>query len=61
MKTDETFLEEVEEAVEDGKLTMTSWEEDFIDSIRGKLDCGRCLSRKQRESLDRIHEKIRVW
>ena len=61
MRTDEIFLEEIEDAIEDGKLDLTSFEEDFVDSIRDKIDSGRDLTRKQREVLDQIHSKIRAW
>lgn len=32
---------------------LTTWEHDFIVSIRDQLDAGRRLSEKQAETLDR--------
>lgn len=61
METDHNFIEEIREAIEDGKLTLSSWEEDFLDSIEGQLDYRGNLSKKQRETLDSIHSKIRAW
>jgi len=60
MKTDDSFLDEILEAVEDGKLELSSWESDFVDSLGEQLGY-RDLSRKQREILDKIHAKIRAW
>jgi hypothetical protein len=62
MDTDNKMLQEVNEAIEDGRLDdITPWESDFADSITGQIDVGGTLTRKQREILDRIHEKIRPW
>lgn len=61
MKTEEIFLEEIENAIEDGKINLTSYEEDFVDSMRDKIDSDRDLTRRQREVLDQIHAKIRAW
>jgi len=61
MMTDEIFLVEIREAIEDGKLEVSDWESDFIDSIGSQISRGRNLSMKQREILDRIHEKMRAW
>ena len=62
MDTDNKMLQEVNEAIEDGRIDdITSWESDFVDSITEQLGVGRDLTRKQREILDRIHEKIRLW
>lgn len=57
METDQKFLDEIFEAIEDGKLELTSWESDFIESIEGQTQ----FSSKQRQVIDRIHEKIRAW
>lgn len=61
METDEQFYNDIYEAREENKIDLTDWESDFVDSIGEQLDMGRDLSRKQRETLDRIHEKIRPW
>jgi len=58
METNEQFYNDIDKAREEGKISLTDWE---IDSIGERLDIGRDLSRKQRETLDRIHEKIRPW
>jgi hypothetical protein len=62
MDTDDKQLQEINEAIEDGRLDdITPWESDFVDSITDQIDVGGTLTRKQREILDRIHEKIRPW
>lgn len=61
MKADINLLKAVELAIEDGKLEPSEWESDFLDSIRDWVDSNRTLTRKQRETLDRIHERIRAW
>jgi len=61
METDKKFYNDIDEAREESKINLTDWENDFIDSIGERLDMGRDLSRKQRETLDRIHERIRPW
>lgn len=60
MLTDVKFLAEIQEAVEEGKLELSDWESGFIESIQEYIDY-RELSPKQRQALDRIHEKIRPW
>jgi hypothetical protein len=61
METNKQFYNDIDKAREEGKISLTDWEIDFIDSIGERLDMGRDLSRKQRETLDRIHERIRPW
>jgi hypothetical protein len=60
METDQNFIEEIRNAVEDGRLEITQWEEEFLESV-GELDATRSLTKRQRETLDRIHERIRLW
>jgi hypothetical protein len=43
---------------ENRESKLTDWERTFIDSIRGQLERSRPLSEKQRETLDRIWERV---
>ena len=67
MKADMDFLDDIEQAIEEGKLELSSWDELPLldktreDSIKDRLSFGFELSKKQREALDRIHNKIDVW
>lgn len=61
MQTDRNFIDDLYHALEDSKLELSQWEEEFLESVEGQLDYGKSLSRKQREILDRMHEKIRPW
>jgi hypothetical protein len=61
METNKQFIEEIRNAVEDGKLEITQWEEEFLESVEERLDVTNRISKRQRETLDRIHEKIRPW
>jgi len=61
METEQVFINEIFEAIEDGKLELSSWENDFVNSIDEQIADRKTLSKKQRESIDRIHYKIRAW
>lgn len=43
---------------ENRESKLTDWERTFIDSIRSQLEASRPLSEKQRETLDRIWERV---
>lgn len=43
------------EVVETDGRNLSTWEEDFITSIREQLDQGRRLSERQAEILERIY------
>lgn len=61
MDTDKFMVEKINEAVEDQKLELTPWETDFMESITEYVESGKSTSRKQREALDKIQEKIPFW
>jgi len=61
METDRNFIEAIRNAVEDGKLELSQWEEEFLESVGGRLDATGFISKRQRETLDGIHSKIRPW
>ena len=43
------------EAIERQGVNLTSWEEDFVESLRSQFDAGRELTDKQLETLERIY------
>jgi hypothetical protein len=43
---------------EDRESKLTDWERSFVDSLRSQLERDRPLSEKQRETLDRIWERV---
>lgn len=61
MRADRTFLEDIYVAVEENKIRLTQSEEEFLESVEGKIDLDRELTVRQREWLDRIHERISPW
>ena len=61
MQSDYNFIDDIKGAAASGKINLTSWEDDFLDSIEERLDEDRELTRKQRETLDRIHTRIPAW
>lgn len=55
-----TWCDEYSQMVEDcekRESRLTEWEQNFIDSIRHRLENERPLSSKQMETLDNIWEK----
>lgn len=62
MRTDQRFLDEISEAREEGKIDLTPWEIGFLFentmSVEQTLLRGRELSKRTRETLDKIHSKI---
>jgi len=60
METDVLWAQHIEDAVDNGKLELDTWEQQFLASVRRRLEVGP-LSRKQRERLDTIHARIRLW
>jgi hypothetical protein len=53
------MLEDIESA--DGAvggITLNDWEQEFIDSIRGRLESGRDLTEAQGEKLEQIWNRI---
>ena len=61
METDKNFIDEIRNAVEEERLELTQWEEEFFESVEGRLDATGFISKRQRETLDGIHSKIRPW
>lgn len=45
------------EAIEREGVNLTTWEEEFIESIRERVDAGRPLTEKQIEILESIYAK----
>ena len=45
------------EDIERNGVNLTTWEEDFIESIRAQVDAGRPLSERQVEILESIYAK----
>jgi hypothetical protein len=43
------------DAVESDGVNLSTWETDFIESLRRQVDAGRTLSEKQGEILERIY------
>lgn len=43
------------EAVEQDGVNLTTWEQDFVESLRTQRQSGRRLSDKQAEILERIY------
>lgn len=61
MRADKNFIEEIRNADEEEKIKLTQKEEEFLESIEGRLDLGKELTVAQREWLDRIHDRIDPW
>lgn len=61
METDKRFIEEIRNTVEDEKLELTQWEEEFLESVEERLEATGFISKRQREVVGNIHEKIRAW
>ncbi len=61
MQADVNFIEDIRNAVEDGKLELRQGEEEFIDSVEERIEDDRELTAKQRMWLDDIHERIQLW
>ena len=55
METYKNFINEIRNAVEEERLELTQWEEEFLESVRGRLDATGFISKRQRETLDWIH------
>jgi hypothetical protein len=51
-------IESIIEADNYGCITLTAWEQGFVDSVFLVLDSGKDLSMKQSSALSRIYEKI---
>lgn len=45
------------ETIEHEGVNLTTWEEDFIESIRSRMDAGQELSERQAETLEAIYAK----
>lgn len=60
MQTDTNQINDIREAEEDGRIELNSWESDFMDSIEATNEYTD-LSKRQRVTLDKIHDKIRPW
>lgn len=45
------------ETIERMGVNLTSWEEDFIESLREQMAAGRALTERQAETLERIYAK----
>ncbi len=43
------------EAIEHLGVNLTTWEEEFVASLRSQFDAGRELTDKQLETLERIY------
>jgi hypothetical protein len=52
-----SHLEKVEEIQEIADEICTSWEIDFLESLREQLADGRKISERQEETLERIYKK----
>lgn len=57
---DSEFIQEINEAVEDGRIELNKWEENFIQSMNENIEYGRRFTVKQLEAIDRIYEKYLV-
>lgn len=51
------MLEAISQAVRDDDVDLTSWEAEFIESIRANLEAGIYLTEKQDSVLVRIWKK----
>ena len=43
------------EAIEHQGVNLTTWEEEFVESLRSQFNAGRELTEKQVETLERIY------
>ena len=43
------------EAIEHQGVNLTTWEEEFVESLRSQFDAGRDLTERQLETLERIY------
>jgi hypothetical protein len=60
MDTNEIFYEEIMEAIEERKIKISSSEVEFLKNIDDS-ETLKNLTKKQREWLDQIHDKISPW
>jgi hypothetical protein len=61
MRADRVSLDNIREAQEAEKIRLTQSEEEFLESVEERLDSEKDLTRKMREWLGRIQERISVW
>jgi hypothetical protein len=61
MKTEEKFIKDIREASDDSRIRLTDVEERFIDSMELAILSGKNATRKQREWMDQIHDRISLW
>jgi hypothetical protein len=61
MQSDKNIYEKIIEAIDSGKLNLTTLDEVFLKAVGKKLDAGRELRKEQRRSLDKICERINPW
>jgi len=52
-----SMIEEINRAVRDDDVDLSTWETDFIESVGGCVDAGIALSEKQDAVLVRIWKK----
>jgi hypothetical protein len=54
------MLDEIEN--QSSTLNLSTWEDDFIDSLRQQIDSGRSLTERQKDKLRDIYEdKVLEW
>lgn len=41
-----------------GGITLSQWEQEFVDSVEGRLEAERTLTEKQAETLEKIWDRI---
>jgi len=61
MTTPQEMLEAIDTATRvaprNGGLTLSDWEEGFVESITDVVDAGRVISEKQFACLEKIYDK----
>ena len=56
--TDVSYIETLWHEADDAERDASTWESEFLASIREQLDAGRDLSRKQFEKLEEVHARL---
>lgn len=60
-KTDSLFVARITDAYQHGKIKLDPWQRDFITDVQRLLRNNVSLSKRQRETIDKIHSTIPAW